>query len=98
MSSAIYHGENKLLFDEMMMKPDFVLDQHTELYFYSVRSMQKQSACQILIRNDMTKIHKHDYGIVHVKFNTINVIISMFSSIAEDHGSFSSCVKQKTIK
>jgi len=46
----------------------------------------------------MTKIHKHDYGIVHVKFNTINVIISMFSSIAEDHGSFSSCVKQKTIK
>jgi hypothetical protein len=44
MSSAIYHGENKLLFDEMMMKPDFVLDQHTELYFYSVRSMQKQSA------------------------------------------------------
>jgi hypothetical protein len=40
MSSAIYHGENKLLFDEMMMKPD----QHTELYFYSVRSMQKQWA------------------------------------------------------
>jgi hypothetical protein len=36
----------------------------------------------------MTKIHKYDYGIVHVKFNTINVIISMFSSIAEDHGSF----------
>jgi len=43
MSSAIYHGENKLLFDEMMMKPDFVLDQHNELYFNSVRSMQKQS-------------------------------------------------------
>jgi hypothetical protein len=67
MSSAIYHGENKLLFDEMMMKPDFVLDQHTELYFYSVRSMQKQSASTC----------KHDMQYGHI--NLTNSIILFFT-------------------
>ena len=35
----LYHGENKLNFNEMMMiKVRFVLDQHAELDFYSVSS------------------------------------------------------------
>ena len=39
----LYHGENKLIFndgDEVR----FVLDQHTELDFYSASSLKQQSA------------------------------------------------------
>ena len=35
----LYHGENKLLFDEMT-----ILDQHAELDFYSASSLKQQSA------------------------------------------------------
>jgi hypothetical protein len=38
-----YHGENKLIFNEMMMRC-FVLDQHAELIFYSASSLKQQSA------------------------------------------------------
>ena len=37
------HGENKLHFDEMIGFR-FVLDQHTELDFYSASSLKQQSA------------------------------------------------------
>ena len=39
----IMHGENKLHFDEMIGFR-FVLDQHTELDFYSASSLKQQSA------------------------------------------------------
>ena len=35
----LYHGENKLIFNEIR----FVLDQHTELKFYSASSLKQQS-------------------------------------------------------
>jgi hypothetical protein len=40
----LYHGENKLIFNEMMMRFRFVLDQHAELDFYSARSLKQQFA------------------------------------------------------
>jgi hypothetical protein len=30
----LYHGENKLFINKMMMMPAFVIDQHAELDFY----------------------------------------------------------------
>ena len=46
-SSAIfqlYHGENKLIFKEMMTRSAFVLDQHAELDFYGASSLKQLSA------------------------------------------------------
>jgi hypothetical protein len=40
----LYHGENKLMFNEMMMRFRFVLDQHAELDFNSASSLKQQSA------------------------------------------------------
>jgi hypothetical protein len=39
----LYHGENKLIFNEMMMNLHFVLDQHAEVGFYSASSLKLQS-------------------------------------------------------
>jgi hypothetical protein len=40
----LYHCENKLIFNEMMMSEvRFVLDQHAELEFYSAISLKQQS-------------------------------------------------------
>jgi hypothetical protein len=38
----LYHGENKLIFNEMMTR-SALLDQHTELDLYSARSLKQQS-------------------------------------------------------
>jgi hypothetical protein len=38
----LYDGENKLIFNEMMMR--FALDQHTELDCYSASSLKQQSS------------------------------------------------------
>jgi hypothetical protein len=38
----LYHGKNKLIFNEMMVR--FVLDQHAELDFYSASSLKQQSS------------------------------------------------------
>jgi len=38
----LYHGKNKLIINEMMVR--FVLDQHAELDFYSASSLKQQSA------------------------------------------------------
>jgi len=44
------HGENKLHFDEMMMiMIAFVLDQYTELDFYSASSLKQQSVGRVHI-------------------------------------------------
>ena len=40
----LYYGENKLIYNEMMMRSTFVLDQHAELDFYSASSLKQQSA------------------------------------------------------
>ena len=40
----LYHGENKLIFNEMMMRSSDVLDQHAELDFYSASSLKQQFA------------------------------------------------------
>ena len=42
----LYHDENKLFFNEMLMMPaiEFVLDQHAELNFYSASSLKQKSA------------------------------------------------------
>jgi hypothetical protein len=39
----LYHGENRLIFNEMMMRICFVLDQLAELDFYSASSLKQQS-------------------------------------------------------
>ena len=39
----LYHGENKLSFNEMMKRFAFVLDQYAELDFYSASSLKQQS-------------------------------------------------------
>ena len=40
----LYHGENKLIFNDMMMKSAlYVLDQHAELDVYSASSLTQQS-------------------------------------------------------
>jgi hypothetical protein len=38
----LYHDENKLIFNEMIVR--LVLDQHAELNFYSASSLKQQSA------------------------------------------------------
>ena len=40
----LYHGKNKLIFNEMMIKVRFELDQHDYLNFYSASSLKQQSA------------------------------------------------------
>ena len=40
----LYHGENKLIFNKMMMIIRFVLDQHAQLELYGVSSLKQQSA------------------------------------------------------
>jgi hypothetical protein len=41
----LYDGENKSIFNEMKtMRSAFVLDQHTNLDFYSASSLKQQSA------------------------------------------------------
>jgi len=40
----LYHSENELIFNEMMMRSAFFLDQHAYLYFYSASSLKQQSA------------------------------------------------------
>jgi hypothetical protein len=42
----LYHGENKLIFNEMMVR--FVLDQHAELDIYSASSLKQQSNQSLL--------------------------------------------------
>jgi len=37
----LYHGKNKLIFNEMMIKVRFELDQHAELNFYSAISLKQ---------------------------------------------------------
>jgi len=45
----LYHGENKLIFNEtMMIRSAFVLDQHAELNFYSASSLKQQSAGRLV--------------------------------------------------
>ena len=39
----LYHGENKLIFNEMMISSALFLDQHTELDFYSDSSLKQKS-------------------------------------------------------
>jgi hypothetical protein len=38
----LYHGENKLIYNAMMIR--FVLDHHAEVDFYSASSLKQQSA------------------------------------------------------
>ena len=40
----LYHGENKLIFNEMMMRSAFRLDLHSQLDLYSASSLKQQSA------------------------------------------------------
>jgi hypothetical protein len=40
----LYHGEHKLIFNEMIMMSAFILDQHADLDLYSASSLKQQSA------------------------------------------------------
>jgi hypothetical protein len=40
----LYHGENKLFINKMMMMPAYVIDQHAELDFYRASWLKQQSA------------------------------------------------------
>jgi hypothetical protein len=39
----LYQDKNKLIFNDIMMKVRFLLDQHAELDFFNFRSLRKQS-------------------------------------------------------
>ena len=40
----LYHGGNKLIFNEKMMGSAFILNQHDKLFFYSASALKQQSA------------------------------------------------------
>jgi len=48
----IYHGKNKLIFNE---KVHFVLDQYAELDFYSARSLKQQSWVDMSLHSDTSR-------------------------------------------
>jgi len=50
----LYYGENKLIFNEMMMRPPFVLDQHAYNWIFIVLTHRNSS-----LRIDMSPTRTH---------------------------------------